>query len=75
MSGTRLLASAAFFFAMPGVARVSKATSTNVSVVSVGLGMLVVVALGVIRRGIQELLHLNGNRLQLLERIKSTNAL
>jgi hypothetical protein len=37
--------------------------------------MLVVVALGVIRRGIQELLHLNCNRLQLLERIKSTNAL
>ena len=75
MSGPVLLGSAAFFFAMPGVARVAKATSTTVSVVSVGLGMLVVVALGVIRRGIQELLHLNCNRLQLLERIKSTNAL
>ena len=75
MSGTRLLGSAAFFFTMPGGASVAKATSTTVSVVSVGLGMLVVVALGVIRRGIQKLLHLNCNRLQLLERIKSTNAL
>jgi hypothetical protein len=67
MSGTRLLGSAAFFFTMPGVARIAKATSTTVSVVSVGLGTLVVLALGVIRRGIQELLHLNCNRLQLLD--------
>jgi hypothetical protein len=43
--------------------------------VSVWVGPLVVVALGVIRRGILEVLHLNCNRLQLLERIKSTNAL
>jgi hypothetical protein len=75
MSGTRLPGSAAFFFAMPAVACVAKATPTTVSVVSVGVGAWVVVALGVSRRGILEVLHFNCNRLQLLKRIKSTNGL
>jgi hypothetical protein len=60
---------------MPAVACVAKATPTTVFVVSVGVGTLVVVALGVNRRGILEVLHFNCNRLQLLERIKSTNGL
>ena len=75
VSGTRLPGPAAFFFAMPAVACVAKATPTTVFVVSVGVGTLVVVALGVNRRGIVEVLHFNCNRLQLLERIKSTNGL
>jgi hypothetical protein len=75
MFGTRLLVSAAFFLAMPGVASVAEAASTPIFVVPVGEGTLVVVALGVGRRGIVEVLHLNCNRLQLLERINSTNGL
>ena len=64
MFGTRLLVSAAFFLAMPGVASVAEAASTPIFVVPVGEGTLVVVALGVGRRRIVEVLHLNCNRLQ-----------
>ncbi len=75
MFGTRLLVSAAFFLAMPGVASVAEAASTPIFVVPVGEGTLVVVALGVGRRGIGEVLHLNCKRLQLLERRPSTRGL
>jgi hypothetical protein len=67
MSGTKLLGSAAFFLAMPGVACVAEAASTPIFVVPVGEGMMVVIALGVGRCGIGEVLHLDCKRLQLLE--------
>jgi hypothetical protein len=59
MSGPELLGSAAFFFTMPGVACVAEAASTPIFVVPVGEGTMVVIALGVGRRGIGEVLHLN----------------
>jgi hypothetical protein len=75
MSGTKLLGSAAFFLAMPGVACVAEAASTPIFVVPVGEGTMVVIALGVGRRGIGEVLHLNCKGLQLLERRPSTRGL